>query len=53
MFDELKAAVTAAIEEAAAVSYTAGGELAEALDELTRAGNDVLNILTYDTEPEC
>jgi len=45
MFDELKRRVEAAIEEAANVSYAAGSELAEALDDLTRAGNDIINIL--------
>lgn len=48
MFDALREACAAAIEEADAVSYAAGGELAEALDDLTRAANDVLNILMAD-----
>lgn len=45
MFDELRCLVQRLIEEADAVSYAAGYDLACALDDMTRSGNDVINIL--------
>jgi len=36
------------MESAEDVSYAVGGELAQSLDDLTRSGNDILNIIISD-----